>query len=165
MKVVDFLCGLLEAHAETLKYLAGVLGEEGLIEALEEMDDAPPLSFEAVDVSPIPSAVRENLYLRLENAVSDSGLPKVLQFYLWAYPPYRHWIEGLGNLDSTLTQEDAARAVEASVAEALRWRSSLLSRLPQTRFPQTDQMVSVMGSPWLRLRTRVLQSVGMRHVG
>lgn len=160
MKVVDFLCGLLEAHAETLKYLAGVMGEEGLVEALEAMDDEGPLLFDKVDVFPVPPAIQENLYTRLESTVSDSGLPKVLQFYLWAYPPYRRWVEGLGRLDATLTQNDAARAVEASVGDAHRWRSTLLARLPQA-----EQMVAVMGSPWLRLRTRVLQSVGMRHVG
>lgn len=159
MRLVDFLCGLLEAHAETLKHLAGILGEDELIDALETMDETPFLP-DPLEVSPLPAAIKEDVYTRLENTVRECGLPQVLEFYLWAYPPYRRWIEGMVGLDAVLTQEDAARSVETSVNEASRWRSQLLSRSPQA-----EMIAQQVGSPWLRLRTKVLQSVGMRHVG
>lgn len=160
MKLVDFLCGILQAHAETLKHLAGILGEDELVDALEAMDDDEPFRLDELVVSPLPAAIKEDVYTRLENTVRECGLPQVLEFYLWAYPPYRRWIEGLVRLDSILTSEDAARAVEMSVGEAARWRAQLLARSPQA-----EQIAQQVGSPWLRLRTRVLQSVGMRHVG
>lgn len=160
MKLVDLLCGILDAHSETLKHLAGILGEDELIDALETMDEQDPFKLDHLEVSPLPAAMKEDVYTRLENTVRESGLPQVLEFYLWAYPSYRRWIEGLVRLDSVLTTEDAARAVETSVSEAVRWRAQLLSRAPQA-----DQLTQQLGAPWLRLRTRVLQSVGMRHVG
>lgn len=170
MRIVDFLIQVLEAHADTLKRLAALLGEERLLELLE---NAPEESS-----SVAPSAVIHELsaargpqggfpsgaaYRELEGSVHEFGLPEFLEFHLWAYPYYRAFIESAIELESRVPGPggDAGTVlVEEAVASAQAWVRRL--PLPPQIGLQAERAAHV---PWLRFRTNVLRRIGKRPMG
>ena len=121
--------------------LAGVLGEDALLELLESQEAPEP---RGIPKTAGPSVLGEDVYARLENTVRESGLPKTLEFHLWAYPPYRKWIESASRLDASLSQDEASHAVASAMEDSLEWRSVVLAHLPNG-----DQLAKHMSAPWL----------------
>lgn len=108
MRLADFLIALLEAHAETLKRLAALFGEDNLVQLLEMAGDdkaARPPEYEVhaqIFELPSPSRPQTDPYTAIEGAVRELDLPAVLLFHLWTYPHYRAYIESPLDLDSRL---------------------------------------------------------------
>lgn len=165
MRLVEFLILLLTAHAETLRRLAALLGEERFLHILEDAGDLPspdvetqakPTSFDR----PCPMASASSAYQELEGAVREMHLPEPLEFHLWAYPHYRAFIESPIDLNSRIpgSSSDAGLAlVEEAVAQAAAW----VQRLPLP--PQIGHQVERAAQvPWLRFRTTVLNRIGKR---
>ncbi|MBC7386818.1 MAG: hypothetical protein H7301_11745 [Cryobacterium sp.] len=168
MKLVEFLILVLAAHAETLKRLAAFFGEEAFVEILEESDDenAPPRKSNHPRGT-LPRWMEDpgsepNAYALLEGTVRDFDLPAVLQFHLWAYPPYRAFIESSVNLNAKLTPgDDAGKAlVENACADAEEWVKSL--PMPSVVTVAAYKAAAV---PWLRFRTETLKRLGRRPLG
>lgn len=176
MRLVDFLISVLEAHAETLKRLAALFGEENLIQLLELAGDedenetrkdrikpssktADPSLFEA----PSPFTSSSSTYAELEGAVQEMNLPAVLQFHLWAYPHYRAFIESPIDLNSRVPGpggHTGMALVDEAVAQAEVW----VKNLPMSDFIR-DQASRAAHVPWLRFRTQVLKRIGKRPMG
>lgn len=165
MRLVEFLITLLEAQAQTLIRLAAIFGEDALIELMEhvgDQDDETP----ALDPMPKlrPSAKRTSgeaaAYAEIDDAISHCGLPPPLRFYLWAFPPYRMFIETPLDLDSQIPL-DQDRTGERIVTQAVDAAHSWLARLPipPTMKAQVDTAVAV---PWVRFRSTVLARIGHR---
>jgi len=164
VKLYEFLIFLLQAQAQTLQRLAAFLGEEELLQLLEEAGDREDLTSSESKTSPswfkkstfIDST---HTYTRLESAVSECQLPAVLEFHLWAYPFYRTLIEG--SLDLT----DIARAgsTEELVNEALSAARTWVRNLPVS--PDiSQQMERIAWIPWIRFRADVLKKAGSSPV-
>lgn len=175
MRLVDFLIALLEAHAETLKRLAALFGEERLLEILEASGDddlgtdptkrrGPVVTrLQPKDLESAPGASGSSTYQELEGAVHDFGLPAVLEFHLWAYPHYRAFIESPLELSSRIPGpggETGTALVEEAVAQAQAWVRSL--HIPPQIGIQAERAAHV---PWLRFRTNVLKRIGKRPLG
>jgi len=174
MRLVEFLIFLLEAHAETLKRLSALLGEEHLMEILEAAGDAesdmsgpagaPAVSEKVIALFESPGAAfGGSAYQELEGAVQELNLPEVLQFHLWAYPHYRAFIESPLELDSRIPgpgAEAGAALVEEAVQQAQAWIRGL--HLPPQISQQVERAAYV---PWLRFRTEVLKRIGRRPLG
>lgn len=169
MRLVEFLIFLLEAHAETLKRLCALLGEERLLELLEEAGDSsatpdPSISDNLIRLFETSSAsFGGSAYQELEGAVQEMNLPEVLQFHLWAYPHYRAFIESPLELDSRIPGpggEAGVALVEEAVQQAQAWIRSL--PLPPQISQQVERAAYV---PWLRFRTEVLKRIGKRPLG
>lgn len=171
MRIVEFLIAILEGHAETLKRLAALLGEENLITLLEMAgdEDEAPKPAENATVIPLhdfespragsPSAP----YAELEGAVHEMNLPAVLEFHLWAYPHYRAFIESPLDLNSRIPgpgTEVGSILVEEAVAQAEAWAK----KLPVSE-AVTQQVLRTAHVPWLRFRTNVLKRIGKRPLG
>ncbi|MCM2321702.1 MAG: hypothetical protein NDJ90_00390 [Oligoflexia bacterium] len=171
MRIVDFLCQLLEAHAETLRRLAALLGEEALLELLENAGDTEQAVPERGDAFIERTASRllapqrsgGSAYQQLEGAVHEFGLPAVLEFHLWAYPHYRAFIESPIDLESRIPGpggDTGTALVEEAVAQAQAWVRHL--PLPSQLGLQAERAAHV---PWLRFRTNVLKRIGRRPMG
>jgi hypothetical protein len=166
VRLVEFLIYVLEAHAETLKRLAALLGEENLVQLLEMAGDdetpsqaGPPTAhaeivrlhdFEA----PAPGSP-SSPYAELEGSVQDMNLPAVLQFHLWAYPHYRAFIESPVDLNARIpgpgpgqNNEVGLVLVDEAVAQAEVW----VKKLPVTELV-SQQVLRTAHVPWLRFRT------------
>ncbi|OFZ21957.1 MAG: hypothetical protein A2X94_15995 [Bdellovibrionales bacterium GWB1_55_8] len=173
VRLVDFLILLLETHAQALQRLAALFGEDILIEMIErsEEDESQPKpvpppagSFVRPKVRGIHTA--SSAYSELESAVRDMKLPSVLEFYLWAYPHYRAFIESPLDLNSRIqsvpgSEPDASTAlVDEAIAQAQAW----VRKLPIT--PEFSvQAERAVHAPWVRFRTTVLTRIGKRPVG
>src|SRR5437899_1226581 len=147
MRLAEFLVLLLEAHAETLRQLAALLGEDNLVALLEMAGDSeeparrpgPPQDHELFgELDPTifekPSAASgPDPYQEIEGAVHGFQLPATLEFHLWAYPPYRWFIESPVGLDARIPGpggDAGALLVERTVALAEGWVRGLPIRSP-----------------------------------
>ncbi len=166
MRLVDFLKLLLEAHAETLKRLAAMVGEDNLLALLEqagereqpiELSKTRPLWIEKSHPTGVSAA-----YAELANSVHDFKLPSQLEFHLWAYPHYRAFIESSIDLDAVVTAQGEAGValVDEAWEQARDWVRGL--SLPAELGKRADKVAEV---PWLRFRTHVLEKIGKRRLG
>ena len=91
------------------------------------------------------------------------SLSAVLQFYLWAFPPYRAIIETSLDLNSRL-QGPGGEAGVALVDEVISQAEEWIRRIPIAigHVAQVDRATHV---PWLRFRAEVLKRVGRRPMG
>lgn len=178
MRLVDFLILVLEAHAETLKRLSLIVGEDELIEAIEAHDSESiqklrdPTELKALVSELTPDSPHRpgdfhgelgDPYRKLEGAVLDFELPPVLEFYLWAYAPYRVWIESGTDLGWKIPGpggELGTRMVETLVTASERWIQTL--PLPRELMFQAEHAARV---PWLKFRTQALKQIGRRPLG
>jgi hypothetical protein len=173
VRLVDFLILLLSAHAETLKRLAAFFGEENLVNLLEvageETEGALPPTKVARERAPIiwidEPTPRSNAcaYAELEGNVREFDLPEVLEFHLWAYPPYRTYIESAVNLGASLPPgggETGVALVEEACHQAEEWVRTL--GIPPAVAPAAYKAAQV---PWLRFRTEALKKMGRRPLG
>ncbi len=177
MRLVDFLIALLEAHGQTLMRLAAFFGEEKIIEMIEEVGDspsspesAPLLSIQQDWQAPDRVTASGSAYAELENAVHELKLPAMLEFYVWAYPHYRAFIESPLELTSKIqtrphgpgsSGNDAGTIlVEEALAQAQGW----IRRLPisPSIAVQAERAAQV---PWIRFRAEVLKRIGKRPLG
>jgi hypothetical protein len=176
MRLVEFLIQLLEAQAETLKRLAALLGEENLVLLLEMAGDeesgkenGEPATAPQHEIPiplfgpPQPPFASRDPYTELEGAVREMDLPATLNFHLWAYPPYRAFIESPLDLNSRLPGpggEAGAALVEEAMAQAEAW----VRRLPISPlvYEQASRAAHV---PWIKFRAAVLKRVGRRPLG
>lgn len=174
MRLVDFLVLLLQAHAETLRRLAAFFGEENLIQLLEDAGE----SFDdrrLAGLEPIPSGASfskttwsegespsSNPYAELEGTVHELALPEILEFHLWAYPHYRHFIESAIMLNARLTSgtDSGALLIEEACASAEAWVRTLA--IPPSVAAAAHKAALV---PWLRFRTEALKKIGRRPLG
>jgi hypothetical protein len=164
VKLIDFLISLLQTHAQTLKRLAALLGEEDFLDLLETAGENEPTSefqfhlnsnwFEAPT-----SKTHRQAYGELEGAVRDLNLPAVLEFHLWAYPFYRSFIESSINLRSRIKTQDSAgeTLVLTAVENARFWVRQL--PIPPEFSRQVEQAAL---TPWVRFRSETLRKLGKR---
>jgi hypothetical protein len=168
VELVDICREVLLAHAQTLQRLAALLGEERLLEFLEQQPQ--PEETEGTDLGVTwnecfrernfaPNAgPAENAYQSLEGTVKEAGIAAFLEFYLWAYPPYRTLIESPMTLHAALIPgEMAIQLVEGLVKAADLWLRSLA--LPPRIAPRAEQAAQV---PWIRFRSAFLAKIGER---
>lgn len=178
MRLVEFLIALLEAHAETLKRLAALFGEENLIQLLEMAGDedapksskapaneAPPIRLihPSYFDAPSPFSATDSTYAELEGAVHEMGLPAFLEFHLWAYPHYRAFIESPIDLNSRIPGPGGEAGV-ALVDEAVTQAEAWVKGLPMSELVR-DQASRAAHVPWLKFRTQVLKRIGKRPMG
>jgi hypothetical protein len=172
VRLVDFLILLLETHAESLKRLAALFGEEGFFEILENSDpqvktpmDATRLHEKVLPFAPLgssPVSGTHSPYLELEGAVQELHLPEFLEFHLWAYPHYRAFIETTLDISAPLNRyfPNAINAVvDESVKQAQHWVQSL--NIPPELSKQAE---AAAGVPWIRFRAAVLKEMGIRPI-
>ena len=168
MRLVDILISLLEAHAQTLQSLATLVGEERLLRLLEEAGELD----QDYLTSPLPkpewfdppmSSSDAGSYTELEGAVREFGLPEVLEFNLWAYPPYRSFVESDFPLESRVRmnsnkgEKREIEWIEEIVNSAQTWIRRL--PLPSEISTQAERAAEI---PWLRFRATVLKRIGKR---
>lgn len=170
MRLVDFLILMLEAHARTLQRLGALLGEDVLVELLEQAgenaseDEACP-ALGARWFSGASSGSPAAAYAELESTVHEFKLPAMLEFHVWAYPHYRAFIESPLELGSRLATDargpDATTAlVDEAVEQARAWLKKL--PIPLDIWRQAETAASV---PWVRFRTEALKKAGKRPLG
>lgn len=172
MRLVDFLVQLLEAHAQTLQRLAALLGEDALLELLEQVGEreAPAAQTTSAPQLRLVNALDPpahdspgNPYLELESAVNEVALPAMLQFHVWTYPHYRAFIESPIDLNARIRgtgSEVGAQLVTEAVEQARAWVRTL--PLPPQIGLQAESAAEI---PWLRFRTNVLKRIGKRPLG
>lgn len=168
MRLAEFLVSILQAHAQTLQRLAALFGEEELIEIIENAGDLFPSELkpewvESLDppASGAPSA--SSAYSELEGSVQELNLSPILEFYLWAYPTYRSFIESELDLNARIRGSGTpigVDMVDTAVEQAEHWIRHL--RLPAAQSQLATRAAHV---PWLRFRTEVLKRIGRRPLG
>jgi hypothetical protein len=176
VRLVEFLIALLEAHAETLKRLAALFGEENLIQLLEMAGDepssknaaskpAPPIKLVHPSFfdAPSPFSATDSTYAEIEFAVREMNLPAFLEFHLWAYPHYRAFIESPIDLNSRIPGPGGDAGV-ALVDEAVTQAEAWVKGLPMSDLVR-DQASRAAHVPWLKFRTQVLKRIGKRPMG
>lgn len=170
MRLAEFLARLLEAHAETLHQLSALVGEERLVELIEDGEEAD-LGQSAKALEQIPfeppaadaSSRWTNPYQELEGAVMELKLPPVLEFYVWAYPLYRVLIESNHDLNSKIPGpggDAGVKLVDLALSEAENWLLHL--PLPSPLRPHAQRVATI---PWLKFRAEVLRRIGKRPLG
>lgn len=179
MRLVEFLILLLEAHAQSLQQLAAFLGEEELLQILEDYGDrfneitqgqiqSRALEFvEKLSLEePLPDA-SSSTYQELEGSVHEFQLPAVLEFHLWTYPFYRALIESSHDLNARIPRSSAFQSNSIGshlVDEAMAQASAWIRHIPFP--PQICQHAEKAASdPWLRFRTNALKRIGKRPLG
>lgn len=179
MRLVEFLIALLEAHAETLKRLAALFGEENLMHLLEMAGDdeeplprgstkgkpAPPIKLVNPSFfdAPSPFSATDSTYAEIEGAVHEMNLPAFLEFHLWAYPHYRAFIESPVDLNSRIPGPGGEAGV-ALVDEAVTQAEAWVKGLPMSDLVR-DQASRAAHVPWLKFRTQILKRIGKRPMG
>lgn len=173
MRLVDFLIALLQTHAHALQRLAALFGEDVLIEILENQPEPP--EFPDPRKSARPSYSMSDFknpplrgvggfggsYSELETTVQNLRLPTMLEFHLWAYPPYRAFIESGLSLDATVAKtETTENLVKEVIEQATQWVRQL--PLPPEFSLQAERATEVA---WIRFRTEMLQGIGKRPLG
>lgn len=168
MRLVDLLILLLEAHAQTLHRLAALLGEEILVQMLEESSDAiaarmaaPKFRADWFEIA--QGSDRDSPYAELEGAVAEHKLPATLEPYLWAYPHYRTFIESGLELDCRIPGpggDTGILLVDEAVDQAEAWLGLL--PIPPELALQAQRAAHM---PWLRFRTQALKRIGKRPMG
>ncbi|NDD91763.1 hypothetical protein EBZ37_06735, partial [bacterium] len=99
MKLAEFLAEILQAHGQVLLRLAALLGEEELLELLEQVEEIDRSGENAWEhqtrarlVSSPGDTAQDGLAI-IQSSVLEMNLPSFLEFYVWAYPHYRAFIE------------------------------------------------------------------------
>ena len=167
MRLTQFLSLLLQAQAEVLKQLGALFGEDALIELLEERDDtlvslrsekhAALALWREQQQHGTPSF---NPMGELQGSVRETGVPEVFEFYLWAFPLYRDWIESDLELDSVFpkdSREQLTLLINDTIEQGKRWVHSL--PIPSTLGPKIEKATE---GPWVRFRTQVLALSGQK---
>jgi hypothetical protein len=180
MRLAEFLCEVLSTHGQVLVRLAALLGEEELLELLEKAEELYPSGDEnAESFSRWESWLKERLMAspgesassamaQIQSAVASLNLPEVLEFYVWAYPTYRAYVESSLGLSLRIPRqsptggvsESGVQLTEDAVSRAKQW----FRRLPlPSHIGSTAERAAEI--PWLRFRTEVLKRVGRRPLG
>ncbi len=174
MRLVDFLILILQTHAQVLSDLSEVFGEDILMEMLEDTGEKfdevlTPSRFaqktHADSViwldSPHPHS-NADAYGELEDAVQDLKMPKVLEFYLWAYPHYRAFIESALDLNSRVKSVGDGPTAEALIDEAVQnghdWIRTFDIKTPHIR----ELAYKISAAPWLKFRAEALKKLGKK---
>lgn len=165
MRLVDYLIFLLKAQAETLRNLHDLFGERVFLAILENAGEREKVQSQDEEKKPIwlPCACTpsgQSPYEELQDAVRDFKLPEVLEFYLWAYPHYRMFIESSLDLNSCLEGSNLELAT-ALVDDAIKHGHAWIDQLPLPPEFKTKAMGEAKG-PWLKFRTDVLKIIGRR---
>jgi hypothetical protein len=154
-----------------LQRLAAIFGEDILVEMLETVGEKYEEKRIQVTLNIHAEWFEESrrgddpgaAYAELEMAVQEMKLPKMLEFYLWAYPPYRAFIESSLDLNSRIPGPGGnvgTAIVEEAVAQAQNWIKAL--PIPPAIGQQAERAAQI---PWLRFRTEALKRIGRRPLG
>ncbi len=175
MTLAELCQEVLTAQAQTLRRLSALLGDDTLLELLEQVEDGDESSTsEGEDLgvdwrecfeqpragSPLGNH-EGNAYQSLEGVVREAELTAMLEFHLWAFPPYRTLIESPMGLHARVRPGASATGLmDALIRGADRWAR----RLPVSPglAPRIEQAAQV---PWLRFRSEVLKRLGQRPLG
>ena len=164
MTLLDFLILILDAHAQSLKRLAALFGEALLIEILENSDETGNENSPLMLLDPTwfdeNAALGMASYAQLEGAVREFDIPETLEFYLWAYPMYRAFIESPLELGTRLSNRTVLSLADRAVSEADLWMKNL--RIAPEFRKQAESAAQV---PWIRFRTDFLKRSGLRPIG
>ncbi|MBU6375673.1 MAG: hypothetical protein KGQ59_06730 [Bdellovibrionales bacterium] len=174
MSLSEFLAEILQAHGQVLLRLAALLGEEELLELLEqaeEMDNSTKTLWESDTRARLVSSPRESASDGLgliQSTVLEMNLPSVLEFYVWAYPHYRAFIESGIDLSFRIPRvtptggpsESGVSLVEEAVSQGKEWFRKL--PIHPTMASAAERAAEI---PWLRFRAEVLKRVGKRPLG
>jgi len=179
MKLAEFLMELLQAHGQVLLRLAALLGEEEFLELLEQAEELHPREdnaeaekvWEVKTLSRLtasPGDTAHQSFAMIQGAVHEMNLPSVLEFYIWAYPHYRAFVESGIDLSFRIPRltatgapsESGVSLVEEAVAQAKEWFRKLPIHPSQAAAAERAAEI-----PWLRFRTEVLKRVGKRPLG
>jgi hypothetical protein len=167
VRFVDLMMGILQAHGDCLTRLAAFLGEDRLVELLENPretttdsgdDSISDLKKWSASWSDSPLDSPGNCYLELEDSVRTLGLPAMLEFHLWAYPGYRAWIESSIQLDAVLLKEaalDYPKIIDESVRQSKAWLKLLV--VPSELAARIEHIAEL---PWIRFRSEMLKKAG-----
>lgn len=162
--MATFLIHLLGAQAETLQLLAGALGEEELLALLDQ--DEPPQSKLTIDPQlfgeEAPVAGMSSPYQEIEGAVRELDLTAPLEFYLWAYPTYRAFVESALTLDSRVSRgqaEGLTALTDGCITDARAWLASL--PVPSSLHGRLEKLTA---APWLKFRSAVLREGGQKRL-
>ncbi|MEK6704489.1 MAG: hypothetical protein AABZ06_01745 [Bdellovibrionota bacterium] len=162
MRLVRFLIHVLEAHAETLKRLAEIIGEDALLNALENMNAPNPQNPGKITTLETNTPTDAPPYDELQSTVADFKLSPALEDHLWSYPYYRMIIESMADLNMQLdtghseSQNSARQMVEEAFDYSRIWIKSLK---PPLDFPGKD---TVSQAAWLQFRSTILRRLGYR---
>lgn len=172
MSLSSLLILLLEAHGEGLKRLAAFFGEEAFMEIVETAEDdatsaAEPASHARLSaiarqserVERIQTLETDQGYREIQASVRELGLPEFLEFYLWAFPPYRALVENAVELGAHLPSENkelSRELVEGVIQGANFWLRSL--PIPAASAAAAERAYQV---PWLRFRGAALKGMGL----
>lgn len=175
MRLYEFLAFTLEAHGQTLRVLADFLGEDTLLEILEQAGDLasdpdgvvkPVLGEGEMPFFPEkkegyrPILGGFSPYGFIEGTVREQALPEVLEFHLWSYPGYRKFVESKLALETVFDGAHAEEVIRRAREAELEWFRSL-----PIQTPVSVALEKTLAQPWLRFRTQVLQRCGIRTLG
>lgn len=180
MRLAEFLAELLQAHGQVLLRLAALLGEEELLELLEQAEELHPSegpdgeaeerweSETRARLVPSPGDTAQDGFALLQSSVHEMNLPSVLEFYVWAYPHYRAFMESGIDLSYRIPRitatgapsESGVSLVDEAVGQAKGWFRNLPIHPSQAAAAERAAEI-----PWLRFRTEVLKRVGKRPLG
>ncbi len=167
MKLTEFLILLLQTQSFTLQKLAGILGEELLLELLEIAGDetqTPEWKGSPIESSwfePPRAGNHRMPYAEIEGAVRELHLPATLEFHLWAYPYYRLIVESSISLNSIVSKNKDT--VECLVAHALEHANHWIKALP-IEPEHSRQIEQAALAPWLKFRSQVFRKLGNNHL-
>jgi hypothetical protein len=183
--LAEFLSEILKSHGQTLLRLAALLGEETLLELLEQAEELDPI----VPTDPVQRSIQrehevvwqektraklvfsaekppQEGFAQIHSSVQDMNLPSVLEFYVWAYPYYRAFIESELDLklripphqpSSSGATDSALSLVEEAVHHAKDWFRRL--PIPPGVAGAAERAAEL---PWFRFRTEILKRLGHR---
>jgi len=167
MLLADYLILILQSYSHTLKQIAFYIGEDQLVFLLENQS-APEYFFDVQGgyLTPHPYRIKKqettkrlpsNLYAYLESSVHEMKLQPQLEFYIWAYPPYRTWIESESDLSFWInpSHPEVEKLANEPAFYNKRWIESLDC--------QNDVKIRIehlTKNVWLKFRTEVLKSIG-----
>lgn len=165
MKLVDFLIMLLQAHGDSLKRLAALLGEDEFVEILENSgEDAAEvhtlLKPSELMHKKLEVALTSDAYKKIAGAVMEMNLPKLLEFHIWAYPHYRAFIESPLDLNAEIQgpgTDTGLALVEEAIQQSQAWFKQL--QIPVERVATAERAAQI---PWIRFRTELLKKIGRR---
>lgn len=160
IQLIDLLISLLKAQAQTLGRLAALVEEDVLVEWLEQVGDLnPPLLPKIKPEWGEIGMSRGNAYAELESTVREFNLPALLEFYLWAYPHYRYFIEDSIDLNAQLKSSPQELADDC-IAFAHAWLRRL--PIPPQMFMQAEAAIQ---NPWIKFRAEILEKSGTKRLG
>jgi len=163
---VDFLVLLLQTHGRLLCDLREQFGADLLVRVLAnyKTQELPLQSSKLWELFPLkPRSPHSPFpFEALERPVRDLGLADDLEFFVWAYPYYRTFVESNVDLNETLPFQDQ-QVVAALVDEATRMSVSWIESMPiPTGAPadSREKVVAVSRQQWLRFRTDLFRKNG-----